>query len=74
MAQYCRYCAFAFEGDCFYCGEFEKVLSDSQMRHSNNCSHYVLSDLGDVVTGRAYKPRKQKKNSEIDYFQLMMEV
>lgn len=74
MAQYCRYCAFAFEGDCFYCGELNKVLSDSQLKHTNNCAHYVLSELGDVESGRTYKSRKPKRNLEVDYYQLMLEM
>ena len=60
MRQYCRYCAHCFQGDCFYCNEYDKVLSDSQVRKANTCERFALSDLGDVETGKQYKPRAQK--------------
>ena len=60
--QYCRYCAHCFEGDCFYCNAKEKVLSREDIRRTNNCAEYVVSELGDVETGKQYVPRKRKHN------------
>lgn len=65
MSQYCRYCTFCFHGDAYYCGEHEKVLSASSVKRVNNCKYFVQSYLGDVDTGKHYKPRpKKKKNHE----------
>lgn len=74
MAQYCRYCAFAFEGDCFYCGKLDKVLSEHSIKSKNNCQSFVLSDLGDVETGRQYQPRKSKPQDFNNYEQIKLEV
>ena len=63
MSQYCRYCAFCCHGDAYYCGEHEEVLSKSQVKRANNCKEYAQSDLGDVDTGKQYKPRPKKKKS-----------
>lgn len=71
MKQYCRYCAFCFEGDVFFCGEHDKVLSERSIKRENHCSDFVLSELGDVESGRQYKPRKEKRE---DGEQISMEV
>ena len=73
MAQYCRYCAFCYEGDCFYCSRFERVLSDGSIKRANHCQEFALSDLGDVETGKQYQPRKPKRKNENEH-QIRMEV
>lgn len=63
MTQYCRYCAFCFEGDGYFCSEKKEqdaYLSDNKIRQVNHCKDFVLSELGDVITGRQYTPRKGK--------------
>ena len=64
MKQYCRYCAFCFEGDCFYCGDHDKVLTEEQIKRVNTCKDFILSGIGDVITGKAYEPRPRKKRYE----------
>lgn len=59
MKQYCRYCAFCFEGDCYYCSALNKPLGDEQIKRPNKCKEFAM--LNDVITGREYKPREQKK-------------
>lgn len=58
MTQYCRYCSFCIEGDVLFCTDHEEVLTDSQVRRVNHCNDFDLSPLGDIFTGRQYKPRK----------------
>ena len=63
MKQYCRYCAHCFEADDFRCSNHPKGKephwTESQIKHENHCPNFVLSDLGDVITGRQYKPKKR---------------
>lgn len=58
MKQYCRYCAFCFEGDCYYCSALKKPLGDEQIKRPNKCKEFAL--LNDVITGKEYKPREHK--------------
>lgn len=60
MTQYCRYCAFCIDGNALYCTSREKVLSHEQIRRANKCADFALSDLGDVETGRTYRPRRKR--------------
>lgn len=64
MAQYCRYCAFCFEADDFRCSAMpdgkELHLSREDINKANKCKRFALSDLGDVETGKQYKPRTYK--------------
>lgn len=65
MKKYCRYCAFCFCGDVYYCNAKDKVLNN--ISRSVSCEDFALSELGDVDTGKQYKPRPQKaKTVEID--------
>lgn len=57
MKQYCRYCAHCFEGDAFFCGEHDEVLSEAQIKRANQCKDYSYSIFGDVLTGEQYQPR-----------------
>ena len=69
MTQYCRYCAFCFEGDGYFCSakrEQNAYLSDDKIRRVNHCKDFVLSQLGDVTTGRPYTPRKGKPLTAYD--------
>lgn len=66
MTQYCRYCAFCFEGDGYFCSEKHACLTDDKIRRVNHCKDFALSELGDVITGRPYTPRKGKPLTEID--------
>lgn len=74
MKQYCRYCARCFEGDTFYCGERDKVLSESQIKRANNCKDFALSDLGDIITGKQYQPRDNARVKGISSAFLFEEV
>ena len=60
MKQYCRYCAFCFEADDFRCSNHPKGKqphwSRAQINRLNHCPNFQLSDLGDVETGKPYKP------------------
>ncbi len=64
MKQYCRYCAFCFEADDFRCSNHPKGLqpemTEAQIKRPNNCPNFALCDLGDVITGRQYKPRPER--------------
>ena len=74
MGQYCRYCAFCFEAgdDEFRCSDHpqgkEPHWTRKQINRKNHCPNFALSDLGDVETGRQYKPinkrNKTKKTKE----------
>lgn len=63
MKQYCRYCAFCIRGDVYYCVEKNTVLRKNATKAANTCADYVESELGDVDTGKMYKPRKEKENN-----------
>lgn len=62
MKQYCRYCAFCFEGDGYFCSNepnvVAKYMTEDQIKRANNCKDFALSDMGDVITGKQYKPRE----------------
>ena len=58
--QYCRYCAFCINGDCYYCTAQERVLTPAETRRVRVCKDFALSDLGDVDSGKRYKPRVKK--------------
>lgn len=83
MKQYCRYCAHCFEADDFRCSNHPKGLQPhwtrEQINRENHCPNFALTDLGDVETGKAYRPREQnrKRRRLIDYLdgeQIKMEV
>ena len=56
--KYCRYCSFCICGDCYYCTAFDKVLN--RVDRATNCESFALSEMGDVDTGKPYKPREPK--------------
>ena len=53
--KYCRYCAFCINGDVYYCTDRNKVLKS--VDRPTSCPDFVMSELGDVDTGKLYKPR-----------------
>lgn len=61
MKQYCRYCAFCFDADDYRCSNHPKDKqphwTEEQIKRPNKCPNFALSDLGDVITGKQYKPR-----------------
>ena len=64
MNQYCRYCAFLSHGDAYYCGIYKSVLSSKNVKAKNKCKDFEYCDLGDVDTGKQYKPRNHKKHKD----------
>ena len=78
MKQYCRYCAHCFEADDFRCSDHPKGKQPhwnrKQINRENHCPNFVLSDLGDVETGKEYKPREAYKRRKNDGMQIKMEV
>ena len=50
--KYCRYCAFCINGDAYYCTDRDKVLKS--VDRPTNCPDFVMSELGDVDTGKNY--------------------
>ena len=73
--QYCRYCGMLSEGDCYYCN-YKGVMSEDQIKRANTCKYYGYTDVGDIITGKQYKPRapyrKHEKAAE-KYEQIEME-
>ena len=59
MNQYCHYCAFAIEGDCYYCTAHDRVLSENALKRVNKCADYAESELGSIITGKRYTPRER---------------
>lgn len=62
MKQYCRYCAFCYEVYDFRCSNHPEGKhphwTRKQINRPNNCKNFKLTDLGDVETGKPYRPRK----------------
>ena len=67
-ARYCRYCAYCFGGDCYYCSHKDKVLKRVDVQ--TQCKDFVASLLGDVDTGKPYKPRVRTAYQGQEYDQL----
>ncbi|MBR6030184.1 MAG: hypothetical protein IKP40_13960 [Clostridia bacterium] len=74
MKQYCRYCAFCCYGDVAYCTEFDRPMSDAQIKRANQCERFALSGLGDVETGRQYQPREERFDDGQINGQMRMEL
>lgn len=64
MAQYCKYCSYCIDGDCYYCTAKEKVLGDEQIHHTNKCKLYIEAFDGSVIDGKKYQPRKRRENKD----------
>lgn len=66
MKQYCRYCAFCFDlCDIYGCSNHPKgkqpYMTRKQINRKNNCPNFSLTDLGDVETGKPYRPLKKAR-------------
>lgn len=60
MKQYCRYCAFCHtDFDWHYCTIYEIEMSKKRITRENHCPDFALSELGDVESGKPYRPRKK---------------
>lgn len=76
IKQYCRYCAFCFQADEdeFRCSAEingqQLYMTERDIKRANKCPEFKLSELGDVITGRQYKPREkcQEDNSQPELF------
>ena len=70
MKQYCRYCSFCFCADDYRCSNHPKGKqphwTEDQIKRENHCKNFVLSDLGDVITGKQYQPRNNTEKCETD--------
>ena len=73
MKQYCRYCAVCFDGGDYRCSNHPKGKQphwgEEQIKRVNHCKNFALSDLGDVITGKQYKPRTRKPKTEKESFE-----
>lgn len=69
MKQYCRYCAYCFMADDFRCSNHPKGeqphWNREQINRENHCPNFELSDMGDVETGKHYKPHNPHKPREL---------
>lgn len=79
MAQYCRYCSWCFATDDYRCSNHPKGLEPhwtrEQINRQNHCPNFDLSPLGDVDTGKVYKPIvKTEKKSDVLPGQIKMEI
>lgn len=70
MKQYCRYCAFCFDAGEFRCSNHpdgkQIYMTRSDINRANKCPNYQYSDLGDVETGKQYRPLKSKRTKRIN--------
>ena len=50
------------------------LFTSEQIKRENHCENFVLSDMGDVITGRKYHPRnntrKRDNNLNVQFEQL----
>ena len=59
--QYCLYCV-----SCLYyegkleCDKLEKPLTKNQAQRLNHCPDFVLSPMGNAITGKKYRPQRWK--------------
>ena len=68
MKQYCRYCSWCVNGNAYYCGCHDELLK--RVDKATQCKDFVLSELGDVDTGRQYTPRPRIKDDRQIKFNL----
>ena len=70
IKQYCRYCAFCCYGDIPYCTEHDKELTEKYIKRENHCADFVLSEMGDVETGKPYNPRRKDKQNNYEQLKI----
>jgi len=70
IKQYCRYCAFCFQADEdeYRCSAEingqQLHMTQRQISRTTNCKEFKYCALGDVITGRQYKPREKKEKRD----------
>ena len=69
--KYCRCCAFCISGDCYYCTLHDKVLNT--VDRVTSCPEFVMSVMGDVDTGKPYKPKKPKTTENSSFEQIRID-
>ena len=73
MKQYCRYCAFCHtDFDWYYCTEHETEMTEKRIKRPSKCHEFALSEMGDVISGKQYSPRKPKEAEECGFEQLSL--
>ena len=72
MRQYCRYCAFCFEGDVYFCDVFDKPLTDLALKNANNCHAYGYCGI-DVITGKEHVERRKLNITDNESVQIRMD-
>ena len=59
MAQYCRYCAWAYnaDDDKIWCRKRDAIFTEKQVKHSNTCKLFALNEI-DVLREKekGYRP------------------
>ena len=74
MAQYCIYCSEMVCGDFNYCRAKDRLYSDTQICHTNNCKDFKLMPIDARGTGNVYKPREAKTgDAASEYSQINFE-
>lgn len=66
--KYCRYCTYCICGDWYYCTLLNKELR--RVDRAVNCDSFELSEMGDVDTGKQYKPQNRIKEKDLPFEQL----
>lgn len=61
--KYCRYCCYCILGDWYFCTCHNKVLK--RIDKPTSCEDFIESELGDVETGKRYKPRVKEEKNQI---------
>lgn len=66
MKQYCRYCANCVYGDCVWCDELNKVISESTAKSVNHCKSFIFNPIdafnpfNALDETKRYKPREKQ--------------
>ena len=63
MSKYCEFCSFCHYGDVPYCSHYEKTMTESQITHPTECTHFHKCVLGSCIDGRPYSPREVKNTA-----------
>ena len=74
MKQYCRYCANCVYGDCVYCSEHKKVMSEASAKRVNHCKDFIFNKIDALGCDldKKYKPREKIvkiDNGQLELFQ-----
>ncbi len=63
MKQYCRYCANCTFGDCIYCNELNKCLTEEQAKRTNKCKSFEFNEIDVFDMNKKYDPIKKKSKN-----------